>query len=182
MCDVWSYGVVLWELFNRQRPYADTDLPIFLLMMSLANGSLRLPPLRPDATSPGLVRLVERCLAWEPTERPSFREVLRLLEAEHRVVRGRGAAMPRSDSANSLAAQRSGQAVAGGAGGSGGAGDGDAPSDVCHHSPPPRHAHHQHHHSAGTPGGDDGGGQLAPQAGGPGGGGNVVAHRLSRTA
>lgn len=23
-CDIWSYGVVLWELFNRQRPYADT--------------------------------------------------------------------------------------------------------------------------------------------------------------
>ncbi|KAG1665785.1 hypothetical protein FOA52_002880 [Chlamydomonas sp. UWO 241] len=107
-CDVWSYGVVLWELFNRARPFADADVPIFLLMMSLGNGSLRLPPLRPEATSPGLAHLLERCLSWEPTDRPSFRELLLLLEHEYKVVRGKAAAVPRSDSAVSLARMASG--------------------------------------------------------------------------
>lgn len=60
-----SFGVVLWELLMRQRPYADADVPVFLLMMSLGNGSLTLPPLREDlagAGTAGLARLCERCL------------------------------------------------------------------------------------------------------------------------
>lgn len=31
-CDIWSYAVLLWELLHRQRPYADTDVPIYILM------------------------------------------------------------------------------------------------------------------------------------------------------
>ena len=47
----------------RQRPYADADVPVFLLMMSLGNGSLTLPPLRDELAVPaGLARLCERCL------------------------------------------------------------------------------------------------------------------------
>lgn len=90
-CDVWSYGVLLWELLHRQRPYADTDVPIFILMFSLGNGSLRLPPVREELATPGLARLTERCMAWHPTDRPSFREILHALEAEYKVVRGKAA-------------------------------------------------------------------------------------------
>lgn len=68
-----------------RRPYADADVPVYILMMSLGNGSLKLPPLREEATTPGLVRLVERCMAWLPADRPSFREVLHMLENEYKV-------------------------------------------------------------------------------------------------
>ena len=87
-----------WELFNRQRPFADCDIPIYLLMISLGNGQLKLPPLSEAVSSPGLVRLWERCMAWNPQDRPSYREILHALENEYKVVRGKAAAVPRSDS------------------------------------------------------------------------------------
>lgn len=101
-CDVWSFGVVLWELLMRRRPYADADLPMFLLMMNLGSGALRLPRVPPSATSPGLARITERCMSWQPAERPPFREILHQLENEYKVVRGKAVAVPRSDSASSM--------------------------------------------------------------------------------
>lgn len=59
--------------------------------MSLGNGSLRLPPVREDLATPGLARLVERCMAWLPADRPSFREILHALEAEYKIIRGKAA-------------------------------------------------------------------------------------------
>ncbi len=59
--------------------------------MSLGNGSLRLPPVREDLATPGLARLVERCMAWVPADRPSFREILHALEAEYKIIRGKAA-------------------------------------------------------------------------------------------
>ncbi|KAJ9510733.1 hypothetical protein QJQ45_027633, partial [Haematococcus lacustris] len=91
-CDIWSFGVVTWEVLMRVRPFADADCPNFVLLLSLGNGSLQLPGLKEEAgITPGLVRLVERCRAWEPAERPSFRDVLHCLEQEYRVLRGRAA-------------------------------------------------------------------------------------------
>ncbi|GFR41489.1 hypothetical protein Agub_g2180 [Astrephomene gubernaculifera] len=101
-CDIWSYAVLLWEIIHRQRPYADADVPVYILMMSLGNGTLRLPPVREELATPGLVRLVDRCMAWHPAERPSFREVLHALELEYKILRGKAAAVPRSDSASCM--------------------------------------------------------------------------------
>lgn len=74
------------------------------------------PPLKEEQFTPGLARLVERCLTWNPTERPSFREVLHALENEYKVVRGKAAAVPRCDSAASMvmlnSAQQQARAVA----------------------------------------------------------------------
>ncbi|GIL75994.1 hypothetical protein Vretimale_5660 [Volvox reticuliferus] len=124
-CDIWSYAVLLWEIIHRQRPYADADVPIYILMMSLGNGTLRLPPVREELATCGLVRLVERCMAWHPADRPSFREVLHALEAEYKILRGKAAAVPRSDSASSMVVLPGGQARGPGA-------DGAAPHDAHH--------------------------------------------------
>jgi serine/threonine protein kinase len=90
-CDIWSFGVVLWELIHRKRPYADCDVPIFLLMMNLGNGSLQLPPVSEKESTPGLSHLVDRCLAPAAAERPSFREILQLLQNEYKSIRGKPA-------------------------------------------------------------------------------------------
>lgn len=62
-CDVYSFGVVLHELLHRARPYADADVPIYLLMMSLASGNLRLPAVREDTTgaAPGVFVVCFAC-------------------------------------------------------------------------------------------------------------------------
>ena len=79
------------------RPYADADVPIYILMMALGTGSLSLAPLREEASSVGLVRLVERCLARQPGDRPSFRDILHALENEYKVVRGKAAGESQRD-------------------------------------------------------------------------------------
>lgn len=58
-------------------------------MMALGTGSLSLPPLKEEVSSSGLVRLVERCLARQPQDRPSFRDILHALENEYKLVRGK---------------------------------------------------------------------------------------------
>jgi serine/threonine protein kinase len=93
-CDVWSFGVVLWELLTRQRPYSDSDIPIFLMVVNIGNGGLTLPPVDPEQATPGLVELLGTCLRFEPGDRPSFQEVLKVLEGEYRILRSRPGAVP----------------------------------------------------------------------------------------
>lgn len=52
-CDVYSFGVVLWELLLRQRPYSDAEVPVFLLMVNIGNGTLALPEVPFEAATPG---------------------------------------------------------------------------------------------------------------------------------
>jgi hypothetical protein len=57
-------------------------------MMSLGNGTLKLPPPAPGVGTPGVLRVMERCMSWEPGDRPSFREILHMLETEYKVSMG----------------------------------------------------------------------------------------------
>ena len=86
-CDIWSFGVVLWELLMRERPYSDADVPVFLMVVNIGNGSLRLPEVSEEAATPGLLKLLEGCLAFGPEERPSFLDILLRLEQEYKGVR-----------------------------------------------------------------------------------------------
>lgn len=52
-CDVYSFGVVLWELLLRQRPYSDAEVPVFLLMVNIGNGTLSLPEVPVESATPG---------------------------------------------------------------------------------------------------------------------------------
>ncbi|KXZ52656.1 hypothetical protein GPECTOR_9g701 [Gonium pectorale] len=72
--DVYSFGMTLWEMLTGQRPYP--KLNAVQIMMGVSKDGMR--PEWPDAEWPELCALGRRCLAAEPGERPTFRE----LEAE----------------------------------------------------------------------------------------------------
>ncbi|EOA23419.1 hypothetical protein CARUB_v10016601mg [Capsella rubella] len=66
--DVFSFGIVLWELFTGEEPYA--DLHYGAIIGGIVSNTLR-PPI-PDFCDMDWKLLMERCWSAEPSERPSF--------------------------------------------------------------------------------------------------------------
>lgn len=74
--DIWSYGVVLWEMLTCEIPYKDVDSSA--IIWGVGNNSLHLPI---PATCPdGFNLLINLCWKTKPKNRPSFRIILNHLE------------------------------------------------------------------------------------------------------
>jgi serine/threonine protein kinase len=71
--DVYSFGIVLAELFTGLKPYAKEDKTPIQLMNSILNDSLR-PTV--DALPLELQQLISNCWNIDPKLRPSFVEIL----------------------------------------------------------------------------------------------------------
>src|SRR5690349_14248890 len=75
--DVWSFGVVLWELMNCEIPYRDVDSSA--IIWGVGNSSLTLPiPTKcfPD----GFKLLMKLCWSAKPRNRPSFKHIIMHIE------------------------------------------------------------------------------------------------------
>lgn len=70
--DVWSFGVLMWEVFTHgEMPYspqADDEV-----LAGLQSGKTKLPP--PEGCPARLAKLMQRCWAPSPKDRPSFSEL-----------------------------------------------------------------------------------------------------------
>ncbi|XP_031623796.1 mast/stem cell growth factor receptor kita-like [Contarinia nasturtii] len=78
--DVWSFGVVLWEIGTLGGiPYA--NLSNELLLKYLVDG-YRMP--RPEICSEQLYKLMQQCWSESPFNRPSFSEIVQRLENTER--------------------------------------------------------------------------------------------------
>jgi len=74
--DVFSYGVVLYEMFARESPWKNVDA--FDAAYRVKNGE-RMP--LPPRILPAVKQLVQKCWEHEPRDRPSLLEILSLLQS-----------------------------------------------------------------------------------------------------
>ncbi|KAH9514827.1 hypothetical protein Btru_023738 [Bulinus truncatus] len=74
--DIWSYGVVLWELLTAEVPYKDVDSSA--IIWGVGSNSLHLPV--PGTCPEGFKLLMRQCWSAKPRNRPSFRQILMHLE------------------------------------------------------------------------------------------------------
>uniref|UniRef100_A0A3Q3WE46 Mitogen-activated protein kinase kinase kinase 12 n=1 Tax=Mola mola TaxID=94237 RepID=A0A3Q3WE46_MOLML len=70
--DIWSFGVVLWEMLTGEIPYKDVDSSA--IIWGVGNNSLQLPI--PDSCPDGFKILLRQCWNCKPRNRPSFRQIL----------------------------------------------------------------------------------------------------------
>lgn len=77
--DVYSFAVILWELITLQYPWEELGSPVqIVVQVAFLHRRLTLPTWLPqEATT-----LVQDCWAREPSQRPSFPEILEALKAE----------------------------------------------------------------------------------------------------
>lgn len=74
--DVWSFGVVLWELLVHEVPYKDVDSSA--IIWGVGSNSLHLPV--PNSCPDGFKLLMMQCWSAKPRNRPSFRQIQMHLE------------------------------------------------------------------------------------------------------
>lgn len=77
--DVYSYGILLWEILSRKTPYSNLNNVMGIIKYVAMDHK------RPDLEAiPGecpreLVQVMQKCWAHEPQERPDFSHILEAL-------------------------------------------------------------------------------------------------------
>ncbi|XP_023943526.1 tyrosine-protein kinase Fer isoform X1 [Bicyclus anynana] len=76
LCDVWSYGVLMWEIFSKgDTPYA--GMSNSRAREKIDNG-FRMPA--PEGCSEDVYALMLRCWEYEPDKRPHFHQIYTIID------------------------------------------------------------------------------------------------------
>jgi serine/threonine protein kinase len=76
--DVWSYGIVVWEIVAGSLPHREVDR----LELPLMIRDQGYHPVVPENCPPVLRKVMEACWIKEPSERPSFPDILQMLKTK----------------------------------------------------------------------------------------------------
>ncbi|KAL6437637.1 hypothetical protein ACFW04_004210 [Cataglyphis niger] len=76
LCDVWSYGILMWEIFSKGgNPYSGMSNS---QAREKIDAGYRMPA--PDGTPEEIYRLMLRCWEYEPEKRPHFDQIFTVVE------------------------------------------------------------------------------------------------------
>jgi serine/threonine protein kinase len=75
--DVWSFGVICWEMYSGVRAYVGLRMPNIVYLVTSGKHRLTLPPGVPK----GYADLMESCLNRDHTQRPSFEDLIVTIDA-----------------------------------------------------------------------------------------------------
>uniref|UniRef100_A0A6I8QYT1 Mitogen-activated protein kinase kinase kinase 7 n=1 Tax=Xenopus tropicalis TaxID=8364 RepID=A0A6I8QYT1_XENTR len=75
-CDVFSWGIILWEVITRRKPFDEIGGPAFRIMWAVHNGTR--PPLIKNLPKP-IESLMTRCWSKDPPQRPSMEEIVKIM-------------------------------------------------------------------------------------------------------
>eukprot|EP01126_Amoeba_proteus_P064265 TRINITY_DN8970_c0_g1_i6.p1 TRINITY_DN8970_c0_g1~~TRINITY_DN8970_c0_g1_i6.p1 ORF type:complete len:333 (-),score=68.66 TRINITY_DN8970_c0_g1_i6:567-1565(-) len=76
--DVYSFGLILWEIFTRTTPYAEYR-NVTEFRKAICKDGVR-PPMNKPSLPSALAPIIQQCWAHLPSERPSFVTVLDMLK------------------------------------------------------------------------------------------------------
>lgn len=74
--DMWSFAILLWELITRQVPFAEYAPMEVGMKIALEALRVSIPP----GIAPHMSRLIKICMNEEPGKRPSFDQIIPILE------------------------------------------------------------------------------------------------------
>lgn len=74
--DIWSFGVVLWELLTRETPFREHEQSSIIFLV----GSGRLKLMIPSTCPEGFKLIMQMCFKYNAKDRPSFKLICNHLE------------------------------------------------------------------------------------------------------
>lgn len=74
--DIYSFGVVVWELATNEIPWDEINAVQVISKVAYEHKHLQIPPSCP----PSISKMITQCFHEKPAERPSFKELLHQIE------------------------------------------------------------------------------------------------------
>ncbi|OQR95857.1 kinase [Thraustotheca clavata] len=78
--DIYSFGVLLTELDTLMLPYSNVKKSVLDFIAGVCNGTLR--PQSSINCAPWFKKLIDRCLAHDPSERPTASEIVHIINEQ----------------------------------------------------------------------------------------------------
>ena len=82
--DVYSFGIVLWEVLTREMPFAGLDTQTITAMVVSNDARPEIPVGAPE----GLAKLIRKCWDRSPDVRPTFDDIVKLLQTGDILLQG----------------------------------------------------------------------------------------------